>query len=189
MLDEKKFAEVEERARLHAMPPSTPLSTEFAAAFLGCSVATMEAMRQGKNGPVYNQPTGTGPNMRVMYQISELLSWLDRTKVASITDAMIRAGKAFTTIADLQRDEAFWIDARGLLCGLVGESTIATVRARLESHDVAWLPVIDAAVRQWSDVEAHRGVAETVKAIFKHTMQAVDANLEGTELRAALAEG
>lgn len=188
MLDDRKFAELEVTARLHAMPPTTPISPEFAAVFLGYSVSSLENMRRDGTGPVYVQAPGEG-SKKCRYQIGDLLAWMEKNKVGSIAAAALRDGKVFATLADLQREEAFWIDANGLLCGLVGESTIATVRARLGSHDVVWLPVMDAAIGQWSNVEAHRSVAVSVAAVLKHTMQAVDANLEGTELRAAMTEG
>ncbi|MCE3608040.1 hypothetical protein LXA47_31210 [Massilia sp. P8910] len=186
MFDESKFAEVEARARLHAMPPSTPLTTEFAAAFLGYSVATMETMRKTPDGPVYSQPPGDGPNKKVMYQISELLAWMDRNKIGSTTQAMIRAGKAFSTLAGIASEEPYFIDQFGLLWGPVAEATIGTVRDRLETHDVVFLTAIDAATRQWDDPVAHKEHAESVQAALLHASQSIDANVEASELRASM---
>lgn len=143
MLDDRKLGELEAVAKLHAMPPSVPVSTEVAAMFLGYSVSSLENMRREGTGPAYIQPPGEG-SKKVKYQIGVLLAWLEKNTVSSITEAAIRDGKLFATLGGTLDLKPYWIDAQGRIGGLVDESTVAQAKERIETHDVVWLSAVDA---------------------------------------------
>jgi hypothetical protein len=143
MFDDRKMGELEAVAKLHAMPPSVPVSTEVAAMFLGYSVSSLENMRRDGTGPAYIQPPGEG-SKKVKYQIGVLLAWLEKNTVGSITEAAIRDGKLFATLGSALDLRPFWIAPDGRIGGLVDESTVAQAKERIETHDVVWLSAIEA---------------------------------------------
>jgi len=188
MLDERILAQLDVQARLHGMPPSVPVSTEVAAMFLGYSVSTLENMRRDDNGPVYIQPSGEG-NMKVKYQIRALLNWLHKNTVTSITASAIRDGKVFATIHDVMHEEPFWIDANGIIAGLAEQSTVSDAAEKILTHDVVWLPVVDAvSSHDWSEVVAHAMLAGRVSSILSRQTQQIAARVESSELADMLAE-
>lgn len=58
--------------------PHTKLETEPAAAYCGCSKSTLEKLRVIGGGPAYLQPT-----RKVVYQVSDLDAWLNRSRRGS----------------------------------------------------------------------------------------------------------
>lgn len=83
--------------RLHRLPDTCFLTTSEAAAFLRSSVTTLERMRRDGTGPLYSQAGGKGAygtNQKCLYEISELLAWQRKNKVASSMQAAVRKGQA-----------------------------------------------------------------------------------------------
>lgn len=82
--------------RLHRLPETALLTTDFAASFLSTSVSSMERMRVNGSGPDYSQSgaRGTrGTNQKCLYMISDLLAWHERNKVQNTMQAAVRKGQ------------------------------------------------------------------------------------------------
>ena len=183
MLDEKIMGELDAMARLHAMPPTVPVSTEVAAAFLGYSVGSLENMRRDGTGPLYIQPPGEG-SKKVKYQIGALLDWMGKNQVSSIVEAAIRDGKLFTTLEHVNEKQPFWIDAAGMIEGPFAESTAAEAAALIKTHEIEWLTSLETVTgRGWSDIVAHAMLAGFVTAALKKTVGSIDSRVEATTLR------
>lgn len=90
------FASLDLLDRLHRLPMTVVLDTKLTAAFLGTSVSTLERMRVKACGPTYVQ-TGArgarGVNQKCLYQIADLLVWIDAQKVKGSMQAAIRKGQ------------------------------------------------------------------------------------------------
>lgn len=183
MPDDRILGALEATAKLHAMPPTVPVSTEVAAMFLGYSPSSLENMRRDGTGPAYIQPSGEG-NKKVKYQLGVLLAWMEQNTVISITAAAIRDGKVFAMLSDVMETRPFWTDEAGMLAGLADESTVSEAADLILTHDIVWLPVVDAVSKhEWSEVVAHAMLGGRVSAILSHQIQHIAAKVESSELR------
>lgn len=179
------LAQLDVLARLHALPDSAALTTSEAAIFLRSSVSALESMRAKGTGPAYIQGGGrgtVGSNQKCLYEKTDLLAWMRANKVFSTVEAAVRKGQLFTTVFDLARLEAFWLDVDGQVVGMVEQTPVATVIERLGQYEIAWLPVADAAAQAWSDIGTHRTFADAVSNILRQELQRVEAGIESTEL-------
>ncbi len=83
--------------RLHRLPDTCFLTTSEAAVFLRSSVTSLERMRRDGTGPLYIQAGGKGAfgtNQKCLYEVSDLLAWQRKNKVASSMQAAVRKGQA-----------------------------------------------------------------------------------------------
>jgi hypothetical protein len=79
--------------RLHRLPETALLTTDFAASFSSTSVSSMERMRVNGSGPDYSQGGARvtrGTNQKCLYMKSDLLAWHAANKVTSSMKAAIR---------------------------------------------------------------------------------------------------
>lgn len=179
------FARLDVAARLHSLPETLPLETKEAAIFLRCSDKTLEALRMKGGGPRYIQ--GSGVNGKCHYHKADLLAWQENNKVSSTTEAAVRGGMLFmSSLHDAVATEAFWIDDHGDVIGMVEETRLGVVLERLGVVDIEWLPVIDAVSRPWSEVDAHKNLANRVNDVLKHQLGRVLAGVESTEIARAI---
>jgi hypothetical protein len=177
--------------RLHRLPDSAALTTSEAAVFLRSSVSALESMRAKGSGPTYIQGGGQGAlgsNQKCLYEKADLLAWHRANKVSSTVEAAVRKGQLFASVLELAQAEAFWVDARGQVVGMVEAAPASTVVERLGQYEIEWLPVADAAGRTWSDVDAHRALAEQASNILRRELQRIQAGLDASEIGAELGE-
>lgn len=171
--------------RLHRLPDEVALTTSEAATFLRSSVSALESMRAKGTGPAYIQGGGrgaAGSNQKCLYEKADLLAWMRANKVSSTVEAAVRKGQLFMSVADLVREEAFWIDAHGQIIGMVEAAPVGTVIERLGMYDIAWLPVTDAAARTWSDLAGHRAFADVVSNVLRSELLRVEAGVEASDI-------
>lgn len=177
--------------RLASLPDSTFLTTNEAAVFLRSSVSALETWRVKGGGPTYSQQGARGVggvNQKCLYEKADLLAWQRAAKVSSTMEAAVRKGQLFTTLLGLAHTEAFWIDEKGQVVGMVEAAPISTVIARLGVFDIQWMPVIDAAAREWSDLVEHQEFAGQVESVLSMERQRVAAGVEMTDLAATVRE-
>lgn len=177
--------------RLHRLPDDVSLTTSEAAIFLRSSVSALEYMRGNGTGPTYSQAGAKGvigSNQKCLYEKADLLAWIRSNKVASTMEAAVRKGQLFSTIFDAVQTEAFWIDAAGHVVGMVEQALIGVVIDRLGKFDIAWMPAIDAASREWTDLLAHHGFASAIEGVLAGQIRRIHSGIEATEIGEALAE-
>lgn len=173
--------------RLHRLPDQVALTTSEAAIFLRSSVSALESMRSKGTGPAYIQGGGhgaAGSNQKCLYEKADLLAWMRANKVSSTVEAAVRKGQLFSSIADLARVEAFWVDVHDQIVGMIEEAPVGTVIERLGQYEIRWLPVAEAAARTWSDLASHRSFAEPVSNVLRQEQRRVETGIEATELSA-----
>ena len=180
-------------AALHALPERVALTTAEAALFLRLSPKTMERMRLDGDGPVYIQAGAKGArggNQKCLYLKADLLAWQQAHQVSSAMEAAIRKGQAFRTIFDLVVEAPFYVDVSDRIIGVAGNTALSVVIARLGSDiaNLVWLPVIEAAGREWSDLAAHRALSQKMLSALAISAQKIDAALEATNIGSSLSE-
>ena len=182
----KELANLDIAKRLHNLPPTMLLSTDLAAIFLNISKQTLEGYRTKGGGPLYSQPGGVGAvggNQKVQYQVSDLLAWNEANKLSSSMQAAVRKGQLFETVADLVRIEPFWLNpANGRIDGNVLDSTIDTVIERAEDWEIVWLPVMEAASKEWSNLSTHREFGDRVGQALDKEWNRLRSGFESTEM-------
>ncbi|WP_052420778.1 helix-turn-helix domain-containing protein [Paraburkholderia ferrariae] len=173
-------------AALHALPDKVALTTAETALFLRLSPKTVERMRLNGSGPPYIQGGGgsRGGNQKCLYLKEDLLAWQKANKVSNSMEAAIRKGRAFCTIFDLVVDAPFYIDAEGRLDLQAEEVSLRAIINRLGSDawELIWLPVIEAAGRNWLDAGAHLRLATACREVFRTENAKLDSAIEATEL-------
>lgn len=183
-LNEEFFHQLDALDRLAHLPDNTFLTTSEAAIFLRSSVSALEALRTKGAGPTYSQQGEkgvAGVNQKCLYEKADLLAWQRAAKVSSTTQAAVRKGQLFSTLNDLAQTEAFWMDELGRVVGMVEAAPVSLVVQRLGVFEIAWMPVIDAAAREWSSSAEHAALANQVSRVFSGESQRVAAGLERTE--------
>lgn len=177
--------------RLHRLPDTVALTTSEAAVFLRSSVSALEAMRANGSGPAYSQAGArgaAGANQKCLYEKADLLAWQRSNKVASTMEAAVRKGQLFSTIFDVARVEAFWIDPSGRVAGMVEQTLAGEVVARLGVVDIAWMPAVDAAAMEWGDLRAHERFAAEIETVLRNQSQRIRAGIEATDIARSLAD-
>ncbi len=175
--------------RLHRLPDTVALTTSEAAVFLRSSVSALEYMRANGSGPIYSQSGGkgaAGANQKCLYEKADLLAWQRANKVASTMEAAVRKGQLFSTIFDVARVEAFWIDSSGRVGGMVEQTLAGDVISRLGLIDIAWMPAIDAASMEWSDLGSHQRFADEIANVLSTQAQRIRAGVEATDIARSL---
>ena len=176
--------------RLHRLPDSVALTTSETAVFLRCSVSALEAMRASGTGPAYMQggaKGAAGPNQKCLYEKADLLSWQRSLKVQSTNAAAVRKGQLFTSLFDLSQEEAFWIDRLGRVMGMVERATVAQAVARIGTLEIVWMSPVEAAGREWDDMEGHRSSAAEIEKVLLRELQRVWAGVDSTEIGQSVA--
>jgi hypothetical protein len=187
--DNAMLATLDVLERLHRLPDTVALTTAETAVFLRSSVSALEAMRRDGSGPTYIQGGSrgtTGANQKCLYQKRDLLAWQDSQKVISSVQAAMRKGQLFVSLQDLAREEAFWMDEKDRVAGLVELTPMAVVIERLGILEVVWMPVIDAVSREWNDLNEHSGVAEQISVVLRHQLGRVGAGVQSTDVGNAI---
>lgn len=188
---EEQLSQFDALERIARLPDSTFLTTSEAAIFLRSSVSALETWRIKGGGPTYSQQGAkgvAGVNQKCLYEKADLLAWQRAAKVSSTTAAAVRKGQLFTTVFDLVQAEAFWIDERGRVIGMVEAAPVSTVITRLGVCEIKWMPAIDAAAQEWTDLSEHQAFASQVGAILSLGSQRVAAGVEKTDLAASSRE-
>lgn len=183
------LATLEVLDRIHRLPDTVALTTSEAAVFLRSSVSALEALRASGDGPIYMQggAKGTvGVNQKCLYEKADLLAWQRSLKVVSVNAAGRRKGQYFARLSDLTETEAFWVDDRGRVLEMVERATIGRAVARLGVFDIVWLPCIDAASREWSNVSEHQAFARDVESTLLGEIQRIHAGLDASDLGSAI---
>lgn len=177
--------------RLHRLPDTVALTTSEAAIFLRSSVSALETMRASGAGPAYSQAGAkgvTGANQKCLYEKGDLLAWIRSNKVVSTMEAAVRKGQLFSTLFDVVQTEAFWIDSAGHVVGMVEQAPIGVVLSRLGRFDIVWMPVIDAAWMEWTELSVHRDFASAIESVLASQSQGIRAGVEATEIGNSLSE-
>ncbi|HDR9028361.1 TPA: helix-turn-helix domain-containing protein [Burkholderia vietnamiensis] len=176
---------------LHALPDQAALTTAEAALFLRLSPKTMERMRLDGSGPPYVQAGAKGArgrNQKCLYLKSSLLAWQQANQISNAMEAAVRKGQAFKTIFDLVADAPFYLDANGRVAGAAEDTSLDVVIERLGSDvwDLLWLPVVEAAGREWADLAAHQNLARELQTILVMAEQKIAAALEASGIGSAI---
>lgn len=175
--------------RLHRLPDTVALTTSEAAIFLRSSVSALESMRANGTGPTYSQGGSrgvVGVNQKCLYEKADLLEWLRSNKIVSTMEAAVRKGQLFSTLSAVVQTEAFWVGSEGQIVGMVERAPVSVVVSRLGMFEIAWLPAIDAASREWSDLSEHKVFAAEIECVLLSQMQRIRAGVEATDLASAL---
>jgi hypothetical protein len=172
---------------LHALPDRAALTTKEAALFLRLSPKTLERMRLDSSGPQYVQAGGkssAGANQKCAYLKSALLAWQQANQVSSAMEAAVRKGQAFRTVFDLVDEAPFYLNAEGRIAGAAEDTELGLVIDRLSSDrwDLLWLPVIEAAGREWLDLSTHQAFATELLSVLDISRQRIVAALEATSI-------
>lgn len=178
-------------AALHALPDKAALTTAEAALFLRLSPKTLERMRLDGSGPTYIQggPKGArGGNQKCLYLKNDLLAWQQANQVSNTMEAAVRRGHAFETVFDLVAEEPFYIDASGRVAGAAKEVSLgeAIERLGIDTWDLVWIPVAEAAGREWTDLSAHQELSKAVLSALAVSRQKVTAALEATGIASVI---
>lgn len=175
--------------RLHRLPDTVALTTSEAAVFLRSSISALEYMRANGSGPTYSQSGAkgaAGANQKCLYEKADLLAWQRSNKVASTMEAAVRKGQLFSTIFDVARVEAFWIDLSGCVAGMVEQTFVGGVISRLGVFDIVWMPAVDAASMEWSDLGAHERFAGEIENVLQDQARRIRAGVETTDIARSL---
>lgn len=186
---EKTLAALDVLDRLHRLPDAASLTTSEAAIFLRSSVSALEAMRASGSGPAYSQAGArgvAGTNQKCLYEKADLLAWIRSNKVISTMEAATRKGQLFKNVFDIVTIQPFWVDSKRLIVGMVETATVSVVLARLGVYDIEWLPAIEVAASQWSDISEHKALADEIISVLSAAQGRVRASVEATELAVAL---
>ncbi|HDR9028353.1 TPA: hypothetical protein QDB14_002547 [Burkholderia vietnamiensis] len=170
---------------LHALPDRAALTTAEAALFLRLSPKTMERMRLDGSGPRYIQAGARGArggNQKCLYLKADLLAWQLDHQVSTAMEAAIRKGQALKTLYDLVAEAPFYLDVSERIIGSAEDTPLNVVLLRLGSLDVVWLPVAEAAGREWVDPAAHQSLARDVKSVLSMEEQRLTAALNATSI-------
>lgn len=187
-LSNQILAQLDVLERLHRLPDTVALTTSETAIFLRRSVSALESMHIKGTGPSYIQAgaMGGGANQKCFYEKADLLAWRRNNKVSSTLAAAIRKGQLFTSIVDMSKVEAFWIDDIGNVLGLVEHASIEKVIGWLGVFEITWLPLIDAAARTWNNLAEHRSFAKRTTDILSVDIQRVEAAVQATEISCSM---
>lgn len=182
-----KISSLEALELISRLPDDVPLTTEEAAVFLRLSVTTLERMRADGTGPVYSQGGAKGAggtNQKCLYLKADLKVWLAANRVSSSMEAAVRKGQMFRTLGDVQREVAVWIGADGLVAGLVEDTEVDVFFGRLGNPlwGVEWVSAMEAAMRPWSDIAAHKEFAGNVSECLRGLVDAVSAAVDASEM-------
>ncbi len=176
---------------LHALPDQAALTTAEAALFLRLSPKTMERMRLDGSGPPYVQAGvngARGGNQKCVYLKADLLGWQQANQVSNAMEAAVKRGQAFRTMFDLVAEAPFYLDAVGRVAGAAEEAPLRVTIDRLGSSAwmLVWLPVVEAAGREWTDLAAHQDLARELQSILAAAGQKIAAALEATNIGSAV---
>lgn len=156
--DDERIKALNNIASLH---DDASVSAKEAADFLGISESTLARLRQKGSGPVYAQYPETGSkarNQKVAYVMRDVRGWRDSLKVGSSMAAAKQRGLTFASIADLTREEPFWVREEGSDKGLVAHARTVTAKRYRElwlddSASIEWMSIDDALQERWLDLE------------------------------------
>lgn len=192
------LAELDPWDRINAMPDDRPLKTPEAAIFMTFSVSTLERMRVNGTGPDYWQgeirrsgkEPAVGVNQHIRYFKADIKAWFEVGKVSSTMQAAKLKGQLFASIFDLAESLPFYIDpATNTVAGLVEHTPIETVIERLGEWEIVWMPATEACSRSWSNLGAHRTLAEKLEKALSDIRQGIANGLETTELNEIVPPG
>ena len=127
-----------------------------------------------------------GVNQKCLFEKADLLEWGRSNKVVSTMAAAVRKGQLFTTIFDVAKTEAFWIDSAGHVIGMVEQAPISVVLSRLGIVEIVWMPPVDAASREWARLAQHQAFAAEMEKVLLGEMQRIHAGVEATDLARSL---
>lgn len=172
---------------LHALPDQAALTTAEAALFLRLSPKTMERMRLDGSGPPYVQAGARGArggNQKCAYLKTDLLAWQQANQVSNAMEAAVRKGQAFRTLSDLVAEAPFYLDRQRRVAGAAVDASLGAVIERLSSDawELVWLPVVDAAAREWADFVVHQGFVQGLQSVLASTEQRIATALEATSI-------
>lgn len=175
-------------AALHALPDKAALTTAEAALFLRLSPKTMERMRLDGTGPDYIQgggPGASGTNQKCLYFKESLLAWQHSNQVSNAMQAAMRKGQAFMSISDLARERPFYINETDLVVAAAEDTQVNVAIERLgsKSYGLIWMPMVEAAAREWLDMMLHRTFALPILGALNQDRQRISAALDATEIR------
>ncbi|WP_321865365.1 helix-turn-helix domain-containing protein [Paraburkholderia tropica] len=178
-------------AALHALPEQAALTTTEAALFLRLSPKTMERMRLDGSGPPYIQAGAVGSrgtNQKCLYLKADLLAWQQANQVTNAMEAALRKGQAFGTLYDYLAEAPFYFDPTGRVMGAAEDASLRAVIQRLNSDawDLIWLPMIDAAGREWADLDAHEELARSAQAALSALSHKIAAAVDATGIAVSL---
>lgn len=182
----QKMSTVDALILIDALPESIYLTTSEAAVFLRTSVSTLERLRKLEDvGPTFQQdliPGAKGTNQPITYMKKHLIEWKKKNTVSSSLEAAIRKGQTFSTLMDIAKEEAFYVDPQGRVESMVEDNLVGTVIERLSLWDIVWLTPAEAAARSWSDAGRHQEFAAAVDKVLKSAREAIQTGLEASEL-------
>lgn len=173
---------------LNRLPEDTALTSSEAAVFLRMSLRSLERMRSPQSptkGPRYQQPSGLGSkgaNQRITYLIKDLKAWQASITVSDNVEAAVRKGQLFRTLADLTDQVPFWRNPKGVIAGLVEETSEEMFFARIGKWEIEWIEPGEAAAEHWESSLSHKQFAAAVTKILSTQMNKIAAAVEGTEI-------
>jgi len=192
-----KIAELELLAILSGLPGDVAVTTEEAAVLLRVSPSTLAKMRMPNHpvkGPPYIQAGEkgtTGANQKVTYLIDDLKAWQRANRVTDTQAAAVRKGQLFATLLDLAEERPYWVNEKGLLAGLVMDTSEDVFIARILSPgwSVDWLNATDASLRPWAGIIGKRVHVAEVERVLSDLLGSVRGALEHAEFEAEATDG
>ena len=190
-----KISDLEILDLLLRLPDGAALTTAEAAVFLRVSPRTLERWRAPgatTKGPAYIQggdDGAEGSNQKVTYLKRDLIAWQDAHRVSSSVEAAVRKGQlSFATLADLAEERPYWRTPKGLIGGLVEDTSVDLFFARLGKWKIEWLPADEAASDTWESLLSQRAFAGTVSDTLRNCLGHIEAGMERSEMEHALGE-
>lgn len=191
--------DVEVWERIARVPDDYPLAPKQAAVLMTFSERTLQSWRKNGSGPPYYQgdlrvepngaPPPPGTNQHVKYFKRDIAAWWERNKVSNVMQAAVLKGQTFvSTLNHLVQEAAFYVDAQGQIEGMVENDTIERLLSQPDAC-IEWLPVLEAAASKWSDMDAHRQLAERVQGALSEARSRVEAGLEASDIASVSREG
>lgn len=98
--------------RVSELSDDAPISSAFAALYLGMSEKSLSRLRQKGDGPIYMQFPAAGSkarNQRVTYKMSDLRSYQKKYRVSSSMEAAVLRGMALMTASALSIEQPFFV--------------------------------------------------------------------------------
>lgn len=182
-----KLADLQALELISRLPDDVWLTVEEAAIFLRMSPSSLNKMRMPGHptgGPVYSQggkSGARGSNQKVLYKKADLKAWHEANAVSDTLAAAVRKGQLFMSLADLAEPEAYWLNPKGEVAGLVEETDVDVFFKRLGTWEIRWMDPLEAAAEDWESLSALKSHAEaldkrlgSVRSILKSRVDEVE---------------
>jgi hypothetical protein len=183
-----KLADLQALELISRLPDDVWLTVEEAAIFLRMSPSSLNKMRMPGHptgGPVYSQggkSGARGSNQKVLYKKADLKAWHEANAVSDTLAAAVRKGQLFMSLAVLAEPEAYWLNPKGEVAGLVEETDVDVFFKRLGKWEIRWMDPLEAAGEEWESLLALKTHAEALDKRISGLRNTLYSRMEEVEL-------